>query len=308
MSEVCFSALVARHALSNRAAGHSASTLAWYAGHFRDYETWRIAAGLPDTLPGDETIERYIAHQRQRNLSPSTVLARFRALRAVLLFAEARNLISRAENPMHTVRPPKIPRQRPRHTSTQEMQRLLNSIHGERWLDHRDRLIIHLLFFSGLRLGEICGLKVADVDLRRREVFVRKGKGAKQRTVPIPPALQPVLLAYLYTRPSAHPHLLLSSCGQESVKGPLQPAGLRQVLRRRCESAGIDHLSAHKWRHGFAMWLRNQGTDLSDIAAAMGHSTTQVTQLYYAFTLAPAVHKAYSRALERLKSEEEFEE
>jgi integrase len=123
--------------------------------------------------------------------------------------------------------------------------------------------------------------------------------------VPITPDLRPTFLSYLFTRPSTSDHLLLGTVpNRDESSGPLKTTGIRQILRRRCKRAGIEHLSPHTWRHGFAIFLRNNGTDLSDIAAAMGHTTTQVTQLYYAFTLAPAVHKAYDRALERMKDEE----
>ena len=309
MPEVRFTALVARHELKSRARGHSPKTLAWYAGHLRDYEQWRISTGRPDEVPSEETIDEYVAYQRGRNLSDSTVLARYRAIRAVLLFAESRRLITREQNPTHDIKPPEIPRYRPRHVTPDEWRILYDSVIGDRWTDHRDRLIMYLLFFSGLRLGEICALEVTDINLARREVWVRRGKGAKQRMVPITPDIHPIFLAYLYARPSTAPELLLASIGHAyKAGGPLKPAGLRQVLRRRCDAAGTEQLSAHKWRHGFAMWLRNQGTDLSDIATAMGHSTTQVTEKYYAFTLPPAVHKAYSRALDRLKQQGDSQE
>jgi len=169
------------------------------------------------------------------------------------------------------------------------------------WLDHRDALILCLLFYSGLRLGEVCALQVADLDLARMEVFVKRGKGAKPRTVPLAQEVRQPLLDYLYTRPGAGQHLLLASTPQGNSSGPFSSEGLRMMLRRRCHQAGTEVYSAHKFRHGFAMWLRNHGTDLSDIAAAMGHTTTQVTQLYYAHTLPPAVHKAYNAAIERMR-------
>lgn len=305
MSEVSFTALAARHALSGRAQGHSPATLVWYQMHLRTYDQWRIGAALPDVIPTDEMLERFIADEQSRQLSPSTVNGRFRALRAVLRYGEARKLITRDQNPTHTVRAPRIPRLRPRHATLEDLKMLLASIHGESWVDHRDRLILQLLYFSGLRVGELCGLHVEDIDLQRKEVFVRRGKGSKPRMVPINPELRPTLLSYLFSRPSTSTHLLLGTVpNREECSGPLKTTGIRQILRRRCLRAGIEHLSPHTWRHGFAIFLRNNGTDLSDIAAAMGHTTTQVTQLYYAFTLAPAVHKAYDRALERMRSGE----
>jgi len=306
MSEVSFTGLAERHALSGRAQGHSPATLVWYSAHLRMFDDWRKVQGMPDTIPTEEAIETFIAAQFARGLSASTVLGRFRALRAVLRFAESRKLITREENPIHGVKPPRVPKKRPRHVEHKDLTALLGAIRGNTWLDHRDRLILQLLYFSGLRLGEVCGLQIGDVDLTRKEVFVRRGKGAKPRTVPIAPDLGADYIAYVYSRPSTAPHLLLAVSGNlDRAGGPLKPAGLRMMVRRRCKAAGIPQFGPHSFRHGFAMFLRNNGTDLSDIAAAMGHTTTQVTQMYYAFTLAPAVHKAYNRALDRLLGKDE---
>jgi integrase len=151
----------------------------------------------------------------------------------------------------------------------------------------------------------LCALQVADLDLQRMEVWVRKGKGSKPRTVPIAQEMRQPLLDYLYSRPSHSRHLLLASTSGLNAAGPFTSEGVRMMIKRRCDQAGLPMLSAHKFRHGFAMWLREQGADLSDIAAVMGHTSTQVTQMYYAYTLAPTARKAYDKALEKMRAEHE---
>jgi len=300
--ESCFTDLVRLHQVSVTAAGLSAATVTWYAAQLRIYQAWCDQASIPDVIPSESVLESFIASQQRLGLKPRTVHARYRALAAVLNFAERRRHITRDQNPVHWVKPPRVPRERPRHVEYADLRAMLGAITSDRWIDHRDRLILRLLYFSGLRLGELCALQVEDIDLQRLEIFVRRGKGAKPRMVPTTPDIRQDLLAYLYTRPSAAPALLLASRGPLYHAGPrFSPEGVRTMLKSRCRNAGIQQYSAHAFRHGFAMAMRNNGADLSDIAAAMGHTSTQVTQMYYAFTLAPAVRNAYNSAFDRLQ-------
>jgi integrase len=305
MPVTCFTEVARLHTASILAAGLSPKTSDWYAQQFSHFDRWRIEKQLDDVIPSTAIFEEYLGFQRAKGLRPATVNAHYRALAAIINFAIQRNMHPRTENPMELMRPPRIPRERPPHVTPRDMKALLAACYTADWLDHRDQLILCLLFYSGLRLGEVCGLAVSDLDLSRMEVFVRRGKGAKPRTVPMAQEVRQPLLDYLYTRPSVSEHLLLSSTAQGESRGAFTGEGVRMMLRRRCQQAGIDSLSAHKFRHGFALWLRNNGADLSDIAAAMGHTTTQVTQLYYAYTLPPAVHKAYNAAIAKLRESNE---
>jgi len=302
MNTTEFSEVARLHSASIRATGLSARTVDWYDHQYSQYDRWRVENGHADTIPTAERFESYLAFQHGRGLRPATVNAHYRALAKLIAFAIQRGLLSRNDNPLELMRPPRIPRERPQHVTPRDLKALIATCHRPDWLEHRDELILCLLFYSGLRLAECCALVVDDLDLKRMEVFVRRGKGAKPRTVPMAQEVRQPLLDYLYTRPSVAPHLLLASTPHGEARGPLSSEGLRMMLRRRCDQAGIEHLSAHKFRHGFAMWLRNHGTDLSDIAAAMGHTSTQVTQLYYAHTLPPTVHNAYNLAIAKLRA------
>lgn len=245
------SAVVRLHTTSITAAGLAPATIAWYASQLRVYETWRSENGWPDVLPSEQMLEEYIATQQRLGLRPRTVHARYRALQAILNFAQRRRMLDIEENPVHFVHPPRIPRERPVHVTLADFKHLDASIAGATWLDHRDRLIFHVLYYSGLRLGEICALQVADLDMQRMEVFVRRGKGSKPRTVPIALEVRQPLLDYLYSRPSTSRHLLLAASTGLHVSGPLSSEGLRMMLKRRCAAAGVGPYSAHKFRHGF---------------------------------------------------------
>lgn len=295
-----FTKAVQLHHQHLRAKRRSPSTMTWYAEQFAAFDVWRLAQpDLPiDALPDADTIDAFLADQHEGH-KPSTVHARFRALRALFLFLERRRKIGHEDNPIHLVDAPSVPTEIRRHVSVEALEQLLASITGQTWLDHRDRLIILILFYSGLRLGELCALTVADVDIKRSEITVDRGKGERARVVPSTPDLAATLAAYLFTRPNHRDALLLRSDGYGGAKGgSLQPEGVRQMLIRRCKRAGLDKsFNPHAFRHGFAMWLLNAGARLTTVSTAMGHSDTQVTSKIYAHTTVTTVRREYDEAM-----------
>ena len=297
---ITFSEAVRLHRQHLRAKRRAHKTLEWYGEQFAAFDRWRLAAGLPDVLPDAETIDAYIADQHERH-RPATVHARFRALRALLNFLERRRKLERGENAIHLVDAPSVPQEVRRHVSVAECETLLGSIGASAWLDHRDRLIVLLLMFSGLRVGELCALTVADVDSLRCEGTVQNGKGDKARVVPCVEDVRAALAAYLYSRPSHAPALLLASDGYDGVKGPLQAEGVRQMLIRRCQAAGIAIYNPHAFRHGFAMWLLNAGARLTTVSTAMGHSDPALTSKVYAHTTTQTIRREYEEAVSRAR-------
>lgn len=282
-----------------RAKRRSPKTLGWYREQFAAYIQWRAAQVIPpqDEIPSAELIDTFLADQHAAGLSPSTVHARFRALRALLRFLERRRHMTHEQNPIHVVEAPTIPKVVRRHVTIDDLDALLSAITGQTWLDHRDRVILLILFFSGLRVGELCGLEVADVDTVSLEITIHRGKGDKARVVPCAPELRPPLAAYLFTRPNHQEALLLKSDGYGGAAGALRPEGVRQMLIRRCKHAGISIFNPHAFRHGFAMWLLNSGARATTVATAMGHSDSNITLSIYAHTTVSTVRREYDEAL-----------
>jgi integrase/recombinase XerC len=284
-----------------RAKRRSPRTLTWYTEQFAAYRAWRAAQVIPpaDELPEAEIIDTFLADQHEAGLAPSTVHARFRALRALFRFLERRKKITHDQNPFHVLDAPGVPTEVRRYVTAEDLNTLLAVITGQTWLDHRDRVILLILFYSGLRLSELCGLHVHDVDMTSLEVTVHRGKGDKARVVPCAPDVRPALAAYLYTRPSHIDELLLKSDGYGGAAGVLRPEGVRQMLIRRCKQAGIEPYSPHAFRHGFAMWLLNAGARATTVATAMGHSDPQITLAIYAHTTVTTVRREYDEALSK---------
>lgn len=294
---------ISQHSQHLRAVRRSPRTLAWYEEQFDAFMRWRAAQpDARDDLPSADEIDAYLADQHAAGLSPATVHARYRALRSLLRFLERRRKLTHESNPIHLVEAPTVPKEVRRYVAIGDVDRLLGGIEGQSWLDYRDRVIVLILFFSGLRLGELCGLHVDDVDVVHLEITVKHGKGDKARTVPCSPELRTALAAYLYTRPNHSETLLLKSDGFGGNAGALQPEGVRQMLIRRCKHVGIDPpFSPHAFRHGFAMWLLNGGARATTVATAMGHSDPQVTLNIYAHTLTTTVRREYDEALKKAR-------
>lgn len=273
----------------------------WYEHNVSRYLAWVASSGAAATWTEPSTIERYLASERGRGLSPHTLRARYVALRALFDYLIKRGLFD-PPNPLRSIDRPKLPKEhRPRSVELVELRQLLASVGLAAWSDLRDRVILQLLFFSGLRVSELVSLHVADVDVGRALVTIRGGKGNKDRPVPCLPALGSDLLAYLYSRPAwSGPELFLSNDGAGHVRGVLTAEGVRQMLRRRCKKLGLRHLNPHAFRHGFAMTTLNAGLDMSAISAALGHSSIKVTEQFYAKWQVESLQAQYNAVVSKL--------
>jgi len=291
--------LIAQHQRHLAAARRAPKTIDWYDQQLRVFVAWRSSSGRPDVIPDDLELDTFLADQHALGLSPRTVNARFRALRALLLWAEKRRRLTYADNPIHLIDAPRIPHDRRSGIAEADFARLQTSIGAAGWLDQRDQLILLLLYYCGLRVGELCALRVDDIDLQRMEVLVRSGKGSRARIVPAPAEVRPAVVNYIYARPAHAEELLIKSDGWHGAGGPLRPEGVRQMLIRRCKAAGLPPVNPHAFRHAFAMWLLNAGARLETVSAAMGHQSTAVTQAVYAYTLTATVRREYDVALDK---------
>lgn len=300
---ISFSAAIALYLQNLRARHRATTTISWYEEQFANHAAWRTAHDLPDVLPTVDQLDEYLADQQSRH-RPATVHARYRALRALCNWLQRRKKIVADDNPFTLLDPedaPRVPQEIRPYPTTEDVDRLLASLPGRTWLDHRDRLIVLILYYSGLRRAELCALAVEDIDTQRLQITVQAGKGDKARIVPCVEEVRLALATYLYSRPVHTPHLLLASDGFDGVKGNLQAEGVRQMLIRRCRDAEITYRNPHAFRHGLAMLLLNNGMRLTSVAKVLGHSDPGVTHKVYAHTLDETVRVEYQDAVRRTR-------
>ena len=260
----------------------SASTVTAYAGDVSAFVAWAERAGVQGPEQVDRLLlRRYLAYLSTRRYARRTIARRASALRRY--FAWLRRTGVLADDPARTLHAPSGDGRLPRVLRQDELDQLLDdppaAVDGdEPGVRLRDDAVLELLYGSGLRVGELCGLDVDRVDARRQWVTVW-GKGGKERRVPLSaPAAQALLAWVEHGRPTlvveAEPStaaLFLNRRGRR-----LTPRDVRRLLDRR--AAAPTH--PHALRHTFATHLLDGGADLRAVQELLGHADLSTTQVY----------------------------
>lgn len=291
-------AYLADFVVSKTASGLSMSTVKWYAASVRRYSEWTDAVGAANEKP--ETVEGYLAHLRTDGRSAFYIAGCYRALSVFFRWMVERRGLS--VSPMAVISPPQTPVKRVTHISAAQFKRLYDSIAVDKWWQLRDRAILLILFYCGLRASELLSLRLDSVDRDRCLLLVGAGKGDKDRDVPCTDEVITQIDLYLSQRPAFDSQALFLACarGRQSARGPLAYDGLKEMLRRRCKAAGILHFSAHKFRHAYAMVFANAGMPLSALSASMGHSSVSVTERFYARWQTAPLSAVYNQAFQKM--------
>jgi integrase/recombinase XerD len=141
----------------------------------------------------------------------------------------------------------------------------------------RDRAILLVLYGCGLRTAELCSLRVQDLGRERRELFVARGKGDRERVVPIPDGVHTALLAYLLERGGSRGPLFRTA----AKRRPLDSGEVCRVVREAARSAGLeDPVTPRTLRHSFATHLMDRGVELAVLASLLGHRSPRETGVY----------------------------
>jgi integrase/recombinase XerD len=211
--------------------------------------------------------------------SPATIHRKSACLRSFYRHLRREGL--RESDPTATLSAPRRSRKLPQVLTRGEVEKLLAQPSGTDPHALRDRALLELMYASGLRASEAIGLEIADVDLDERLLRAR-GKGSKERIVPIGQVAMRALAAYLErgrpklvkNRPETH--LFVNFRG-----GQLTRQGLYKIVRRHATTAGLaDRMSPHTLRHTFATHLLAGGCDLRSVQEMLGHADVSTTQLY----------------------------
>ena len=242
----------------------------------------------------------FLAELHRRGLSRASAARKLAALRTFLRYLRRESLIE--DDPGSLVTTPKRDVRMPAHLSEAEMDTLLASPTGDTPLGKRDRAILELFYASGLRLSELVGLDVDDVNLSSKMVRAL-GKGGKERIVPFNQAAAAAIRAYLKDRDglvqraagrdgragSGRPTLPHRSTRPRSSSplfvnfrgGRLTTRSIDRLVRRYVLAAGApDGISPHALRHSFATHLLQRGADLRAIQELLGHARLSTTQRY----------------------------
>jgi integrase/recombinase XerD len=211
--------------------------------------------------------------------SPATIHRKSACLRSFYRHLRRDGLLD--TDPTATVSAPRRTRKLPQVLTRGEVEKLLSQPRGTEPAALRDRALLELMYACGLRASEAIGLELMDVDIDEG-VLRARGKGSKERVVPIGQAAIGALRPYLergrpaLVKGSAEPHLFVNFRG-----GSLTRQGLYKIVRRHALTAGLaDRMSPHTLRHTFATHLLAGGCDLRSVQEMLGHADVSTTQLY----------------------------
>ncbi|SRR5579883_2678263 len=240
-------------------------------------------------------LRRYSAWLAGRGYAPSTLARRLASLRSYFRFLRRRGLVS--ADPAVGLRNPKQSRRLPRLLRVDEVIRLLDSVPMETLAGIRDRALLETLYGGGLRVSELVGLNVEDLDLEQELVRVR-GKGRRQRLCPIGRVATDCLRRWIpLRRPrlTREPALFLNQRGTR-----LTARSVGRFLETYLRRAGLaDTASPHTLRHSFATHLLDRGADLRSVQELLGHRKLTTTQIYCHVTqerILDIYHEAHPRA------------
>ena len=262
--------------------GASANTLAAYGRDLEGYVAFLSAQGWSVETATTDNIRRYLSTFAAAGLAPSTAARRLSSMRQLHRFLFVDGL--REDDPTVIIDSPRQARPLPKVLSESDVDELLKNASAKKNPDGlRLRAMLELLYATGLRVSELVGLPLTACT-RDREFLIVRGKGAKERLVPLSGPACDAVDAYKKVR-SAH----IPDDGESRWLFPSRGAGghltrqrFGQMLKALAIEAGIDpgKVSPHVLRHAFASHLLANGADLRSVQKMLGHSDISTTQIY----------------------------
>jgi len=270
--------------------GRSPNTLAAYRRDLRAYTAWLAARGVEVGAVGPGDVEAYVGHLRDEGRAPASVARATVAVRSLHAFCAAEGLSP--SDPAADVEPPGVPRGLPKALSEPEVESLLAVVVGGDPVARRDRAILEVLYGTGMRIAEMVGLSLGDLD--RGDALVRVlGKGSKERVIPLGRHALGALEEWLAPggRGAMAPAQWARRGDAEAVflnqrGGRLTRQGAWGIVRRHGRAAGLEgRLTPHVLRHSCATHMLDHGADIRAVQELLGHASISTTQTYTAVSV-----------------------
>lgn len=240
-------------------------------------------------------LRKYLAVLKEKNLGNRTVGRRLSCLRSFFKFLTRDGYLK--INPILMLSSPKLDKHLPSFLTEEEVTRLIESAFAKSEKDQRglrDRAVLETFYSTGIRISELVGLNVEDIDFISGIAKVM-GKGKKQRLVPIGDTATAAIRKYLEKRKKESEALFLNKSGRR-----ISSRGVRDIVEKYIIRSGTkQRVSAHTFRHSFATHLLNRGADLRTVQELLGHANLSTTQIYTHLTtekLKSVYDKAHPRA------------
>jgi site-specific recombinase XerD len=263
----------------------SPSTIYGYrkeVGKFIDYIN---SVNITDiNLISTSTIRQYFYYSKEnRSLCQSSISKIIATIKSFFNYLEEEEII--IKNPARKIRVPKKIYRIPSVMSKYEIDLIIKSVDFAplrcRKNSTRDKLILSLLYYTGIRKSELLNLNWTDINLSKSSVIIRRGKGGKDRLIPLHKEVTILLDKYLDERlPLKTEALIIGEQGKRMCKG-----SFRELLKMYLTLSGLKRkgYSAHSFRHTFATHLIEAGVDLFKVQKLLGHASLDTTKIYINF-------------------------
>ena len=232
------------------------------------------------TAVESDWIRSWVVELVKEGKSPRTIHRKVSVYRTFVKFARRQGMME--ANPAESVVLPKVEKRMPEVVPEHAMNKLFSEeVFSNDWKGRRDRSMMALLYETGIRMSELIGLKVGDVNGARRELRVY-GKGRKERVLPLLPSTLESIMQHVMDRPVGGDDLFVTDAGSS-----LYPSFVyRRVNHYLGEVSSLQKCSPHVLRHTFATHLLNRGAELAAVKDLLGHASLSSTQVYTQHTTA----------------------
>ena len=238
------------------------------------------------------TLRKFLAVLKERNLKSRTIARKLSCLRSFFRFLNREGFLK--NDPTSSISSPKLERHLPIFMTEDEVGRLIESPQAEEPSGLRDKAILETFYSTGIRISELVGLNLENIDFFSSVVKVM-GKGKKERMVPIGDKALRAIRDYIDYRKRQTQAVFLNKNGIR-----ITARGVRMVLDKYIQRTALrEDISPHSLRHSFATHLLNRGADLRSVQELLGHANLSTTQIYTHLTtekLKSVYDKAHPRA------------
>jgi integrase/recombinase XerC len=252
---------------------YSDNTINGYINHINKYLEYTKKKSINyKNITKDEIIDylKYLDNQKLSNRSIGNILSSIRNYYDYMLDNKDISF-----NIFKTISNPKMEKKLPNFLSYEDMRKIFDSIKTENILDYRNKLIIELLYATGIRVSELVNLKVSDINKNERSIRIF-GKGRKERIVYYGEYADIALNEYLNIRNSNNEYLILNKDGNK-----ITARGVEKIIDKIVSDASINNnVSPHTFRHTFATHLLNNGADIKSVQELLGHNSLNTTEVY----------------------------
>lgn len=265
--------------------GYSPNTIREYSYDLQMFQRFTNNKPLEDICTSD--LRGFFLHlKREKEYSPRSLHRKICSLKSFYKFLKKEGFVT--QNPIESIESPKIPQSLPKTITIKEALKLLEAPKTP-----RDKTILYLLYGTGMRVSELINLDKSHLDLSNRFIKVVRGKGNKDRLIPLPDQIIPIINEYLSSQNGNEDEnaLITNRSGKRMTTRSVQ-----RIVKKYKALAKINDkkLTPHVLRHAFATHLLSNAVDIRVIQELLGHSSLSTTQLYTHVTL-EHLRKSYDK-------------